>query len=280
MHRQLGTLGFALALAMTATCAAGDPPRPLRALLITGGCCHDYAAQKDIVAAGLKARLPITIEHIHSADRSGRPPFPHHGNPAYAKGFDVVIHDECAADVQDPAVIAALLKPHLEDGVPAVNLHCAMHSYRFGDFGKPVAAGAANAGWFTYLGLQSSGHGPQRPIAVTFTDARHPITRGLAGWTTVDEELYNNVALHGGHAVASGRQRLADGETEAVVAWTNEVGPKRTRVFSTSLGHNNATVADARYLDLVARGLLWATGRLADDGKGVAVHAGVGASGP
>ena len=34
-----------------------------------------------------------------------------------------------------------------------------------------------------------------------------------------------------------------------------------TRVFSTSLGHNNFTVADSRYLDFVARGLLWAVAR-------------------
>ena len=53
----------------------------------------------------------------------------------------------------------------------------------------------------------------------------------------------------------------------AVVAWVNEYGPNKTRIFSTSLGHNNATVADDRYLDLVTRGLLWAAGRLGDDGS-------------
>jgi len=41
------------------------------------------------------------------------------------------------------------------------------------------------------------------------------------------------------------------------VAWTNDY--HGTRVFSTSIGHNNVTVADARYLNLVARGILWAT---------------------
>jgi putative membrane-bound dehydrogenase-like protein len=44
------------------------------------------------------------------------------------------------------------------------------------------------------------------------------------------------------------------------VAWTNEkVG---ARSFSTTIGHNNDTVADARYLDLVTRGLLWAMNKL------------------
>jgi len=56
-------------------------------------------------------------------------------------------------------------------------------------------------------------------------------------------------------------------EATAVVAWTNEYGPNRTRVFSTTLGHNNDTVADARFLDLVVRGVLWATGKLADNGE-------------
>jgi type 1 glutamine amidotransferase len=35
-------------------------------------------------------------------------------------------------------------------------------------------------------------------------------------------------------------------------------------VFATTLGHNNETVGDARYLDLVARGLLWAVDKLDD----------------
>jgi hypothetical protein len=29
---------------------------PLRALLITGGCCHDYEAQKKILTEGISAR--------------------------------------------------------------------------------------------------------------------------------------------------------------------------------------------------------------------------------
>ena len=54
--------------------------------------------------------------------------------------------------------------------------------------------------------------------------------------------------------------------TEVVVAWANEYGARKTKIFSTTLGHNNATVADPRYLDLVTRGVLWATGHLKKDG--------------
>ena len=49
------------------------------------------------------------------------------------------------------------------------------------------------------------------------------------------------------------------------VAWTNTYMGK-TRVFSTTIGHNNETVADDRYLDFVTRGALWACDKLNDDG--------------
>ena len=58
-------------------------------------------------------------------------------------------------------------------------------------------------------------------------------------------------------------------EVEAVVAWTNEFGPKKTRIFSTSLGHNNETVGDDKYLSLICRGLLWSTHKLTDSGEAV-----------
>ena len=47
------------------------------------------------------------------------------------------------------------------------------------------------------------------------------------------------------------------------MAWVNNY--HGTRVFSTTLGHNNDTVADARYLDLITRGLLWSVKRLNSD---------------
>ena len=74
--------------------AAKKPlPKPLRALLITGGCCHDYAKQKDILKQGLERRINIKIDHAHSPDKSTKPPLAIYGNPDYAKGYDLVMHD-------------------------------------------------------------------------------------------------------------------------------------------------------------------------------------------
>ena len=271
------TIALIVALTFTATLHAQDA-KPLKILLITGGCCHDYGKQKDILKKGIEERINAEVTQIHSDDKGTKPPLAILGNPDYAKGFDLVIHDECAADIKDVDTVKGVLKPHM-DGIPGVNLHCAMHCYRVGNPGTPQKAGTPEAMWFDYLGLQSSGHGPQEPIAISYTAKDSPITQSLENWTTIKEELYNNIQITTAKVLAKGAQVVkkkkkdADGTdvetsstTETVVAWTNLYNDK-TRVFSTTIGHNNATVEDPRYLDLVTRGALWATGKLGDDGK-------------
>ncbi len=178
-----------------------------------------------------------------------------------------MIHDECAATISDPATIAAVLAPH-KKGIPGVNLHCAMHSYRIGDPKEVAAAGSDRAMWFAYLGIQSSGHGPKMPLSITTVLADHPVTRELGWdkWTTGNEELYNNVnLLSSATPLQRSTQKVnkKDGSTEeaaAVVTWTNDFAG--TRVFNTTVGHFNETVADDRYLDLITRGLLWSCDKL------------------
>jgi hypothetical protein len=258
-----------LAIAFAVNVSHAQDAKPLRALLITGGCCHDYAKQKDILKKGIEARANVVVDQIHSTDSSTKPPLAILGNPDYATGYDVIIHDECAADISDPATIKGVLAPH-RAGIPGVNLHCAMHSYRVGNPGEKATTGSERAAWFDYLGLQSSGHGPQQPIAFRLTEKTHPVTQNLGDWTTINEELYNNVQLlPTATPLASGKQTVKrrDGSTQEndfVVTWVNNF--QGTRVFSTTIGHNNATVEDTRYLDLVTRGLLWACDKLDDKG--------------
>ena len=52
-------LSYSCALAIFAFSIVGAraaETKPLRVLLVTGGCCHDYAKQKDILAKGLMER--------------------------------------------------------------------------------------------------------------------------------------------------------------------------------------------------------------------------------
>ena len=268
---------IALALLAGLTTSLSAEQKPLRVLVVAGGCCHDYANQKEFLKKGIEARVNATVEVAYDPTKSTKPLFELFKSPDWGKNFDVVVHDECAADITDQAYVANIVNAH-KNGLPAVNLHCAMHSYRWGNFKEPVKAGADNASWYEMLGLQSTGHGPQQPIAITFTDKSHPITTGLADWTTINEELYNNVQVLGAKTLATGLQKVPEkkdkkgkvtpaSEANAIVAWTNEFGPKKTRIFSTTIGHNNATVEDARYLDLVARAVLWSAGKLEADGK-------------
>ncbi len=268
-------LALTALVGLTSTLAAEQ--KPLRVLIVAGGCCHDYATQKEVLKKGIEARVNAVVEVVYDPTKSTKPLFELFKSPDWGKNFDVVVHDECAADITDQAYVANIVNAH-KNGLPAVNLHCAMHSYRWGNFRTPVKAGDDNASWYEMLGLQSTGHGPQQPIAITFTDKSHPVTAGLADWTTVNEELYNNVQVLTAKTLATGNQKIPEkkdkkgkvtpaSEANAIVAWTNEFGPKKTRIFSTTIGHNNATVEDARYLDLVGRAVLWSAGKLEADGK-------------
>jgi len=81
-------------------------------------------------------------------------------------------------------------------------------------------------------------------------------------WTWQRQEPANPSGSSGNGAIVpikskGGKETIAD----CVVVWTNTY-KRKTKVFATTLGHNNDTVADARYLDLVTRGLLWSVDKL------------------
>jgi type 1 glutamine amidotransferase len=197
---------------------------------------------------GISARANVIWTIVHEGDGSTSHRVSIYEKPDWSKGYDVVVHDECFADVKDKDFVENILKPH-RAGLPAVNLHCAMHCYRvsFDEF----------KGWFEFTGLDTRAHGAQLPIAISFVEPAHLITRGMTNWTTIKEELYNNIQIwQTSKPLAYGEQ----GKTKTMVAWVNDY--HGTRVFSTTLGHQTETVGDPRYLDLVTRGLLWSVGKL------------------
>ncbi len=241
--------------------AAAEDEKPIRALLVLGGCCHDYKEQQKLLTEGISARANVQWEISYDPDTGTKHLNPRYEKEDWASGFDVVVHDECTSDVKDIKAVQRILKPH-RDGLPAVVLHCGIHSYRTEGYPK-------NTPWFEFTGLASTGHGPQAPIEIAFVEDDHPITQGLTNWKTANEELYNNFAgkLHEtASPLARGQQVWTNrdgspGMAEGICVWTNRYNGK-TRVFATTLGHNNVTVGDPRYLDLVTRGLLWSVDKL------------------
>jgi type 1 glutamine amidotransferase len=242
---------------------ATQEDKPIRALLVLGGCCHDYEKQKDIITKGVSGLANVSWTIAYDPDKGTKHKNPVYDNPEWYKGFDVVVHDECSSDVKDKDVIDGILKPHKE-GLPAVFLHCGMHSFRGDGYPKDTE-------WFKFTGLHTNGHGAQLPIEVSYTDKENPILKGAENWTTVNEELYNNITgklEDTAKELARGKQTSKNKEgkekvDDYICVWTNLYNGK-ARVFGTTLGHNNATVGDAKYLTLITRGLLWSCDKLND----------------
>jgi hypothetical protein len=209
MNKHLWFRGFIVATSFFFPALAGtaaEAPKPLRLLLVTGGCCHDYAKQKDILKKGLEARANVTVDILYSDDTTTKPPLPILGNPDYANGYDLVIHDECAADVSDPKMVEAVLKPH-RDGLPGVNLHCAMHSYRIGNPTIPSPSARRMD-----IGLNISACNPASTRAKAHRHHFHgqgkPHCQRVGDWTTIHEEHYNNVHIFDtAHPLAHGTCR-------------------------------------------------------------------------
>src|SRR5882724_4931198 len=107
-----------------ARCKAAEP---LKALLITGGCCHDYEAQKKILSEGISARANVTWTIIHEGESNTKShQFSIYEKPDWSKGFDVVVHNECSGMVTNVDWVEHIAKAHF-DGVPGVVIHCSIH---------------------------------------------------------------------------------------------------------------------------------------------------------
>lgn len=255
-------LSYTLACALI--CSSVIAAEPIKALMVTGGCCHDYESQKQIISQGLSQRANIawTIVHVGGDKRDFE--VPNYRDPNWASGYDVILHNECFGAVTDPDFVKGITKAHF-DGVPAVIVHCSLHSYR--------NSGAADA-WRELIGVTSRSHEKSRPENVVKLDVEHPVMIGFPDkWTTPNGELYkiekvwpNCIPL----AVAPG----VDSEGDHPVIWVNTFG--KARVFGTSLGHHNITINTPEWLDLVSRGTLWTVGKLGDNGKPLPGYEGTG----
>ena len=249
---QLPTICFLLvSVGVSASVAGKEPVKPIQALLITGGCCHDYTGQKKILPEAISKKANVEWTVVHQGGATTTAMIPYYENEDWAKGFDVVVHNECFSDAADPRWTAKILKPH-RDGLPAVVIHCAMHCYR-----------DKTDEWFKFLGVTSRRHGAHYPFEVVNVAKDDPIMKGFGEkWPTPKGELYQIEKLWP-TAKPLGRALSKETKQEEVCIWTNEYG--KTRVFGTTIGHYNEEMADPIFADFASRGLLWACDKLNDD---------------
>jgi type 1 glutamine amidotransferase/cytochrome c2 len=238
---------------LLAAISATAKPDLLRALLVTGGCCHDYKNQKVIIPENLK-KHGLNFEWTISHEGTGRDTKNSvYKKPNWIDGFDLVVHNECYGGVTDVEFINGIAKAHGDSGVPALVIHCSLHSYR----------NAKTDEWRKFLGVTSVRHEKHRPVEVKPIKTDHPAMKDFPeSWKTPNGELYiitkeweNTIPL----AKAYGVQTKKD----HVVIWANTYG--KAKVFGTSLGHHNETMQDPVYAQFLANGAKWAMSKAVVD---------------
>ena len=217
----------------------------------TGGCCHNYPFQAQALKEAVAKLAQADWTVVNEGGTGTQAMIPLYDDPNWAKGYDVVVHNECFADTKSPEYVRKITAAH-HAGVPAVVIHCAMHTYRATDIDD----------WREFLGVTSRRHDHQGLYPVKKVEPKHSILKGMPdAWVTPKDELYVIEKLWPNARALATSVSEQDGKTYPV-AWINQYG--KGRVFGTTFGHSDDTFREAAFLNLVARGLLWAAGRLED----------------
>lgn len=239
------------AVLCTQTACMAEEPKPVKALLVIGGCCHDYDNQKEILPANIDTGTKLDVDWtiIDSNGKADTATFSEfYGNPEWAEGYDIVIHNECYVKLGERAFTDSVLKPHKE-GLPAMMIHCAMHTFR--------ADKEAHVDWQKFCGVATRRHGPKHPFTVEILEPEHEVMAGMEDWTTPQGELYFIDEVFPGVTPLAHSKSNKTGEMHVNI-WAHEYGPNNARVFGTTIGHHNETMLQEEYMQLMARGFLWA----------------------
>ena len=128
-----------------------------------------------------------------------------------------------------------------------------MHSFRTG-----------TDAWFSHLGPESSGHGPQEPIDIQFVDSDHPITKTSHG---LDHDRRRVVQQRQSPRRSPARHWHAKTRWATIRVLKKRLSPGRTRhrVPAASAPPSDTTRKRSKTLAISnssRRGLLWSCGKL------------------
>src|SRR5262245_15496537 len=91
------------------TTAQPEAARPLRALLITGGGFHNYPFQAIALTNAVGRLTPVQWTVVNEGGGGTKAQIPLYDNPDWARGYDVVVHNECFADTTDTNYIRKII---------------------------------------------------------------------------------------------------------------------------------------------------------------------------
>lgn len=247
IRKTMNAVALVLGIAGTFDAAMPQAATAIKALYVSGGGWHEFKALAPLLTEGIGHFANVTwdirwnTETMRSRD--------------FARPYDVVVYNACFDEADDPADLTNALDA-IRNGSPAVMIHCAAHSFKYSDE------------WTAAVGLRTRKHDDFRALRTSRPNPSHPVVRFWADdWSTPGDELYRNIEFPSTstpllivHSVES--------NTDHVVAWVHQYG--LGRVFGTTLGHGMETAKQPAYQHLLANGVLWAAGRLGDDGKPMA----------
>ena len=253
LFKSLGilALGALLASPLSAAHHASNSASagPVKALIITGGCCHNYHYQTSAITSGISKIADVNWTILHEGGTGKDHESEFYSDPNWAKPYDIVIHNECFAQVTNTNYIKQVADGHKNAGVPGIVIHCAMHTYR------DIEADD----WRKFLGVTSKKHDHQSNYAVKVLKKNHPAMKGTPGdWVTPMDELYIIEKLWPSATALATSKSEKDGNDYPVV-WVNDF--EGTRVFGTTYGHSDATFGDPVFINLLSHGFLWAAGK-------------------
>jgi uncharacterized protein len=223
----------------------------IKALMVAGGCCHDYPVQGAILMKAVQSALPVDWSYAYVGGTSGRHVPELYNDPNWFEGYDVVVHNECFTppDAALPPGYLDNTARATEAGIPAIFIHCAMHTFR----------DAIADNWRDVQGVKSVRHGRAFNIPVRIVAPEHEVMQGIrSDWVTPVDELYVLDWMRPGTVSLAEAVEPADGRTHTLI-WVHEA--QGARVFGTTLGHGMDTWNDPVFQQLLVQGFRWAVQR-------------------
>lgn len=234
------------------------------------GKYHKYTPQKTIFESiAMDANWEVTYwtgEHEAQIKRLRTKDF--------GLGFDAIVYNFCFAKSTDLEAAYNLMEQTRTHGIPALLIHCSMHSW-WGTY-KNLSKWNGKAHpkknlveewemkypekdfpvWGDFTGVASVKHDHKKPIEVTNVNREHPATQNIGvGFTTVSTELYDNYyILDTVIPLAKGKQVNREGvEKEMVVFWECPQG--KSKILGLSLGHGIGEWGSKEFQNMVRDGV-------------------------
>ncbi len=214
-------------------CAAAEPPPRVLVLTSTAGYRHESIEAGVAALRALGVRRGFAVEATEDAKRL---------DGDTLAGVAAVVFLNTSGDILDDQEEQAL-ESFVRSG---------------GGFAGMHAAADTEHGWPWYgelVGARFTAHGPVVAATVLIADPDHPSTSVLPQeWQRVDEWYEFTPVVPGLRILAT-----LDGDPARPIAWCREIG--RGRTWYTACGHTPESFSEPFFLDHLAGGILWVTGK-------------------